>query len=82
MNNPLLQVVNFKNYNSMYHGSNSYSFQDPIQNNLHIKKVANSSYVRYANENPNIILNKQTNNLPLSVQLYNNNILNLTNNPR
>ncbi len=68
MNHPLLFHIP-NNHNVQYNGSNTYAYCDPVQNNLHIKKNAYNSYTRYMNNNPNIQLNKDTNKLPLSVQL-------------
>jgi hypothetical protein len=55
-----------------YYGNKSNSFYNTQQNDLFIKNLpfVTNHFVRYSNENPNIILNKNTNNLPLSYYFY------------
>lgn len=76
MNHSLLQTFYQYKYN-ISNGSKSYTFCDQNQNNLYVKKMPYNSYMRYSNDNPNIILNKYTNNLPLSRQLHISHIPNL-----
>ncbi len=70
MNYSLLLYTN-QNKTMDVSGSKSFSQSIPLYeaNNSYIKNKQSNSYIRYSNYNPNVILNKNTNNLPLSVQL-------------
>lgn len=74
MNYSLLFYTNHNIYPDIS-GSKSFSQCDPNfnklyqTNNLYIKNNPSNSFIRYSNSNPNIIINKNTKNLPLSVQL-------------
>lgn len=73
MSHPL--IVHSNKNDTKHSGNKTFSYVSNSQNDLFIKNVPIANYVRYTNDNPHIVLNKNTQELPLS---YKMNLLNGT----